>query len=337
MEYRTLGRTGLQVSTLALGTMMFGAWGNTDHAECERTIHQALDAGINLVDTADMYADGETEEITGKALAGRRDEVVLATKFWNPMGPGVNQQGASRRWIMQAVEGSLRRLGTDWIDLYQVHRPDPHIVMAEFMDAMGDLVRQGKVRAIGTSTWPAELLVEAQWAADRGHGPKLASEQPPYSIFTRAIEIAVLPTARRHGMGVIAWSPLNGGWLTGKYRKGQPLPTGSRAEYSPDHFQVNAAKYDAAEALLRVAADADISLTHLALAWVREHPAVTAAIIGPKTPAQLTDLLAGADVRLGADVLDAIDAIVAPGVNLAAADAGWTTWELDAACRRRPR
>ena len=335
MEHRTLGHTGIRVSSLALGTMMFGAWGNTDHAECERTIHQALDAGINLVDTADMYADGETEEITGKALVGRRDEVVLATKFWNPMGPGVNPRGASRGWITQAVEGSLRRLGTDWIDLYQVHRPDPHVDIAEFMGAMGDLVRQGKVRAIGTSTWPAEMLVEAQWAADRAHLPRLASEQPPYSIFTRGVETAVLPTARRHGIGVVVWAPLNGGWLTGKYRKGQALPIGSRGEYASDHFQVNAAKYDAAEALLALASQAGMSLTHLALSWVREHPAVTAAIIGPKTPEQLTDLLAGDHVRLGQDVLDAIDAIVPPGTNLSDADAGWTTWELDAERRRR--
>ena len=336
MEHRNLGRTGLQVSSLALGTMMFGAWGNTDHGACIRIIHEALDGGINLVDTADMYAAGETEEITGRALAGRRDEVVLATKFWNPMGDGINQRGASRRWIMQAVEASLRRLRTDWIDVYQVHRPDPHTDIEELMDALGDLVRQGKVRYLGTSTWPAEMIVEAQWAATRRGGPKLSCEQPPYSILTRGIERAVLPTCRRHGMGVLAWAPLNGGWLTGKYVRDQAPPSGSRRDYAGEHMTSSDAKFDAVDALQGVAAQAGLTLTHLALAWVREHPAVTAAIIGPKTREQLTDLLAAADTRLDLATLDAIDAIVAPASTLMDADNGWTTWELDAANRRRP-
>jgi aryl-alcohol dehydrogenase-like predicted oxidoreductase len=336
VEHRTLGTTGLKVSTLALGTMVMGAWGNTDHDECIAMVHQALDGGIDLVDTADMYADGETEEIVGRALRGRRDQVVLATKFWNPMGPGPNERGASRRWIVQAVEASLRRLQTDWIDLYQMHRPDPETAMDEIVAALDDLVRAGKVRYVGTSTWPAEMIVEAQWAADRRHATRFVSEQPPYSILTRAAEHAVLPTCRRHGIGVIVWAPLNGGWLTGKYRRDEAPPPGSRAEYAGEHFAVNEAKYDAVEQLTALAESLHVSLTHLALAWVREHPAITSAIVGPKTPAQLADLLAAGDLRLPADALDRIDAIVAPGTTLAAYDSGWENWNLAAAARRRP-
>ena len=330
-----MGGSGMAVSSLALGTMMFGAWGNTNHDECEAIIHQALDAGINLVDTADVYAAGETEEIVGRALARRRSEVVLATKFWNPMGDGPNQRGASRRWINQAVEGSLRRLGTDWIDIYQVHRPDRHVDLGELMDSLRDLVRQGKVRCLGTSTWPAELIVEAQWAAERSGGPRLHSEQPPYSILTRGIERAVLPTCLRNRMGALVWAPLNGGWLTGKYRRDEAAPPGSRGDYAADHMIRSEAKFDAVEALARVAEGAGLTLTTMSLAWVLEHPGVTAAIIGPKTSAQLSDLLRAGTVRLDDDVLDAIDAIVAPGSTLVEADDGWTTWELDAARRRR--
>ena len=335
MQYRPLGTTGMQVSSLCLGTMVLGAWGNPDHDDCVRVVHRALDAGINIVDTADVYAAGETEEIVGRALQGRRDDVVLCTKFWNPMGEGPNQRGASRRWIVRALEASLRRLGTDWIDLYQVHRADPDVGMDELVATLDDLVRQGKIRHAGTSTWPAELLVEGRWAADRRRAHGFVSEQPPYSILARGVEAAVLPTCRRHGMGALVWAPLNGGWLTGKYRRDVAPPAGSRADYAGEHMTSNAAKHDAVDALREVAADAGLSLTHLALAWVLEHPAVTSAIIGPKTPAQLADLVTLGDVRLGADVLDRIDAIVAPGTNLAAADAGWVTWELDAANRRR--
>ena len=330
-----MGGSGMAVSSLALGTMMFGAWGNTNHDECKAIIHQALEAGINLVDTADVYAAGETEEIVGRALAGRRSEVVLATKFWNPMGDGPNQRGASRRWINQAVEGSLRRLGTDWIDIYQVHRPDPHVDLGELMDSLGDLVRQGKVRCLGTSTWPAELIVEAQWAAERSGGPRLHSEQPPYSILTRGIERAVLPTCLRNRMGALVWAPLNGGWLTGKYRRGEAAPPGSRGDYAADHMTRGDAKFDAVEALARVAEGAGLTLTTMSLAWVLEHPGVTAAIIGPKTSAQLSDLLRASSIRLDDDVLDAIDAIVAPGSTLVDADNGWTTWDLDSVRRRR--
>lgn len=327
----------MRVSSIGLGTMMFGAWGNSDHQACERIVHSALDHGINFVDTADMYAAGETEEIVGRALAGHRDEVILATKFWNPMGDGANQRGASRRWITMAVEASLRRLNTDWIDLYQVHRPDPDVAIDELMDSLSDLVHQGKVRAIGTSTWPAEMIVEAQWSAQRRSTVPITTEQPPYSIFVRGVEAAVLPTCRRYGMSAIVWSPLNGGWLTGKYRRGVAVPANSRATYAGEHMTMSEAKFAAVESLQRIADDAGMSLTHLSLAWACEHPAVASAIIGPKTHVQLVDLLGAADRRLDEATLDAIDAVVPPGTNLEGADAGWTTWDLAASRRRRPR
>jgi aryl-alcohol dehydrogenase (NADP+) len=340
MEIRTLGRSGIHVSRFGLGTMVLGAWGNTDRDECRRIINAALDAGINLVDTADMYGDGENEEIVGEAIAARRDDVVLCTKFHNPVGDhdDPNRRGNSRRWIMRAIDDSLRRLGVDHIDLYQVHRPDPDTAIDETIAALNDLVTAGKIRAWGTSTFPAEQLVEAHWAAERRGFAGPHTEQPPYSIFSRGIENAVLPTARRYGMGVVVWSPLAGGWLTGKYRRGQSAPAGSRASTNPDHFDVgNEAKFDAAERLAAIADDAGVSLTHLSLAWVVEHPAVTAALIGPRTIDQLHDLLGAAELRLDAATLDAIDEVVAPGRNLNAGDAGWTSDALDVARRRRPR
>jgi aryl-alcohol dehydrogenase (NADP+) len=338
MEYRPLGRTGIQVSSLGLGAMVLGAWGNTDHDDCVRIIHRALDAGINLVDTADVYAQGESEQIVGRALAGRRDTVVLATKFHNPMGSDPNQRGNSRRWIMQAVEASLRRLGTDWIDLYQVHRPDPHTAIDETAGALSDLVRAGKIRAWGTSTFPAEELVEAQWAAARTGGVAPHTEQPPYSILTRGIERDVLAVCGRYGVGVLTWSPLAGGLLTGKYRLGGAPPAGTRGATHPDHFDgQNPAKHAAVAALTGLAAEAGVPLAHLALAWNVNHPAVTSALIGVKTVDQLDGLLGAGDVRLGADVLDRIDAIVAPGTNLNPADVGWSPPGLAPAARRRWR
>ena len=338
MEHRPLGRTGIHVSRFGLGTMVLGVWGNTDLAECERIIHRAIDAGINLVDTADVYGFGENEEIVGRAIAGRRDDVVLCTKFHNPVGEhdDPNRRGNSRRWIMRAIDDSLRRLGVDHVDLYQVHRPDPDTDIAETVAALDDLVTAGKIRAWGTSTFPAHALVEAHWAAERlGRlGPR--AEQPPYSILTRGIERDVLPVARERGMGVLVWSPLSGGWLTGKYTRDQPAPAGSRADTNPDHFDGgNARKFDAVEQLAAIADGAGLSLTHLALAWATEHPAVTAALIGPRTEAQLADLLDAAEVRLTPDVLDAIDAVVAPGVNLNPADVGWTPPGLARGARRR--
>jgi len=342
MKLRTLGRTGTQVSPLCLGAMMFGAWGNPDHDDCTRIVHAALDAGINFIDTADVYSGGESEEILSKALAGgRRDGVILATKVHAPMGSDPNMNGNSRRWITREVESSLRRLRTDWIDLYQIHRPDPRCDIDETLGALSDLVHQGKVRAIGCSTFPAELIVESHWVAERRQRERFACEQPPYSILARTIEAAVLPTCERYGMGVIAWSPLNGGWLTGRYRQGAPLPEGGRAELRPDRYQMSrpevSAKLERIEALVTVAEKAGIPLTHLALAFVLSHPAVTAAIIGPRTMEQFQGALGAAEVALSDEVLDQIDAIVPPGTTVDPSDLGWTPPSLaDAWRRRRP-
>ncbi len=336
MEMRTLGRTGIQVAPFGLGTMVLGAWGNTDHDDCMRLINRALDAGINLVDTADVYAFGESEEIVGKAIAGRRDEVVLATKFHNAMDDQVNHRGNSRRWIRRAVEDSLRRLDTDHIDLYQVHRPDPTTDISETIDALTDLVRDGKILAWGTSTFPAADLVETCWAAERRGVAGPHTEQPPYSILCRGIEADVLPTCGRHDIGVIVWSPLSGGWLTGKYRRDADAPQGSRAATNPDHFDAdNDAKFDAVEALGRIADSAGLTLTQLSLAWAVAHPDVDVALIGPRTNEQLDDLLTAVDVTLDADVLDAIDEVVPPGVDLNPADKGWTAPALARTARRR--
>jgi aryl-alcohol dehydrogenase (NADP+) len=340
MKYRSIGRTGIQVTPYCLGAMMFGAWGNRDHDECVRIIHAALDAGINFIDTADVYSAGESEEIVGKALQGRRDSVVLATKFYMPMGgDDPNMQGGSRRWIMQEVENSLRRLGTDYIDLYQIHRPVPGTDIDETLGALSDLIHQGKVRIIGSSTFPAEEIVEAQWVAEKRNRERFTCEQPPYSLFARGIESAVLPTCERYGMGVIVWSPLAGGWLTGKFRKGDSTPDSQRARLRPDRFNFdlpeNKMKLDLVEELAKVAADAGMSMTHMAMAFSVTHPAVTSAIIGPRTMEQLTDVLAGADVELSDDILDALDKIVTPGVTINIADAGWVPPDIAQSFRRR--
>jgi len=341
MERTSLGTTGIQVSRYCLGAMMFGEWGNRDHDDSIRIIHAALDAGINFIDTADVYSGGESEEIVGKALKGRRDDVVLATKFVAPMSEDSNHRGSSRRWIMQEVEASLRRLDVDHIDLYQAHRPDPTTDIDDTLSALSDLVHQGKVRAIGSSTYPAEQIVEAQWVAERRNHERFRCEQPPYSIFVRGIETSVLPTCQKYGMGVIPWSPLAGGWLTGRYRKDSPVPEGGRARRTPERFDYDRAenqrKLDLVEELLAVAEGAGMSLTHLAMAFVLEHPGVTSAIIGPRTMEQLTDVLAGTGGRLGDDVLDRIDEIVPPGTNVNVADTGWEAASLRRSQRRRPR
>ena len=341
MERTTLGTTGIQVSRYCLGAMMFGAWGNPDHDDSIRIIHAALDAGINFIDTADVYSGGESEEIVGKAIKGRRDEVVLATKFVAPMSEDSNHRGSSRRWIIREVEASLRRLGVDHIDLYQAHRPDPTTDIDDTLGALSDLVHQGKVRTIGSSTYPAEQIVEAQWVAERRGHQRFRCEQPPYSIFVRGIETSVLPTCQKYGMGVIPWSPLAGGWLTGRYRKDSPPPEGGRARRTPDRFDFerteNQRKLQLVEDLLTVADGAGLSLTHLSMAFVLEHPGVTAAIIGPRTMEQLTDVLEGAGVRLADDVLDRIDEIVPPGTNVNTADTGWEAASLRRSQRRRPR
>ena len=341
MEHRTLGRTGVHVSPLCLGAMMFGAWGNPDHGESVRIIERALETGINFIDTADVYSSGESEEIVGKALAGRRDEVVLATKVHGAMGPGPNSRGNSRRWIVSACEASLRRLGTDWIDLYQVHRPDPSCDIEETLGALSDLVHAGKVRYLGSSTFPASEIVEAQWVAERRGTERFVCEQPPYSLLVRGVEREVLPTCERHGMGVIPWSPLAGGWLTGRVRKGQEIPRSHRAERVPQRYDMslpgNQRKLDAVEELAQLAERAGVSLVHLSIAFVLRHPAVSAAIIGPRTMEQLESQLGAVDVVLSDEVLDAIDKIVPPGITLNPPDNGWDPPAItDPARRRRP-
>ena len=328
MQTRVLGRSGIAVSELCLGAMMFGAYGNTDHDECIAIIDRALDAGINFIDTADVYAKGESETIVGKALQGRRDRVVVATKFFNAMDDDPNHRGGSRRWIMRACDDSLRRLGTDYIDLYQMHRPDPRTDIDETLGALDDLVHQGKIRSIGSSTFPAEAIVESQWSAARRSTERFVCEQPPYSIFARSVEHAVLPTCERYGMGVIPWSPLNGGWLTGKYRRDAEIPAGSRlarlASTNPlyeTESPTNQRKLDLVEELMKLASDAGTSLIDLALAFVLQHPAVTSAIIGPRTMQQLEDQLGADDVVLSADVLDRIDELATPGTDVDTRDA----------------
>ena len=329
MRYRVLGGTGIDVSVHCLGTMMFGAIGNPDHDECVRIIHAALEQGINFVDTADMYSAGESEEIVGRALQRRRDDVVLATKVHFPMGEGRNRGGNSRRWILHEVEQSLKRLQTDWIDLYQVHRPDHRTDIEETLSALTDLVRAGKIRAFGCSTFPAEEIVEAYHVAERRALQRFRTEQPPYSILARGIEASVLPVCQRLGMGVLTWSPLAWGFLSGRYRKGQPVDMSSgRPALAPQRFDpslpVNAAKLDAVEQLIELADGLGRSLPELAVAFPVAHPAVTSVIIGPRTMDQLDGLLKGASLALDDATLDRIDEIVPPGANLYPPDGVWT-------------
>jgi aryl-alcohol dehydrogenase-like predicted oxidoreductase len=339
MEYRPLGRTGVEVSKLCLGTMMLGAWGNADHDDSVRIIHRALDAGVTFVDTADVYSAGESEEIVGKALAGgRRDDVVLATKFWGPMGEGPNRGGASRRWIIEEVEHSLRRLGTDWIDLYQLHRPVPGTDIDETLGALTDLVQQGKLRYFGSSSFSGGEIVEAQWAARERNLQRFRTEQPPYSLLVRGIEVDVLPIAQRHGMGILTYSPLAGGWLSGRWTA-DAKPTSPARQRLVARFDMslpeNQRKLKAVQELAAVADDAGISLIELAIAFVVNHPAVTSAIIGPRTMEQLESQLPAAEVVLSPEQLDRIDAIVRPGVNLNPADTSYGEQVLVPALRRR--
>lgn len=313
MNNRMLGRTGISVSPYCLGAMMFGAVGNVDHDESIRIIHRALDAGINFVDTADFYGRGESEEILGKALKDRRDDVVLATKAHNPMGDDPNMRGNSRRWLTRALDDSLRRLQTDHVDLFQMHRPDADTDVEETLATLTDMMAAGKVRAIGGSSYPASAIVETQWVAERRGLARFRTEQPPYSILNRGIEREVLPACERYGMGTLAWSPLAGGLLTGRYREGEA--TTFRARYGFQHLQ-DARRLDAVEQLVPVAEEAGLSLTHLAMAFVISHPGITSAIIGPRTMEHLDDLLAGAETVLSDEVLDRIDAIVAPGSDI---------------------
>jgi aryl-alcohol dehydrogenase-like predicted oxidoreductase len=319
MECRPLGRTGVQVSPLCLGAMMFGPWGNDDRADSTRIIHRALHAGINFIDTADVYSGGASEEIVGEALAGRRDEVFLATKFFMPMSEDPNHRGGSRRWIMRDVENSLRRLNTDYIDLYQVHRPSPDTDVEETLGALTDLVRQGKVRYIGSSSYSGSQIVEAQWASRERHLERFVTEQPPYSILVRGIEEDILPTVQRHGMGTLTYSPLGGGWLSGRWRKDSASAPTSSARPSARFDMTSLAnqhKLDIVEELAQLAEQAGLSLIELAIAFVINHPGVTAAIVGPRTMEQLESYLPAADILLSRDVLDRIDELVAPGVTV---------------------
>lgn len=338
MDYRPLGRTGIEVSPLCLGTMMFGDWGNQDHEDSIRVIHRALDAGINFVDTADVYSAGESEEIVGKALAGRRDDVVLATKFFMPMGTGPNMSGGSRRYVMKAVEASLRRLNTDYIDLYQMHRPSPTTDIDETLGALTDLVSQGKVRAIGSSSFSGSQIVEAQVAARDGNLSRFVTEQPPYSILVRGIEEDVLPTTLRYGMGTLVYSPLSGGWLTGRWRKdapGAPVSKNRPAARFDMSTPANQRKLEVVEELALLAEANGITLIELAVAFAISHPGVTSAIVGPRTMEQLESQITGADVTLSTDVLDRIDELVAPGMTLNPDDNSYGQVTLTIAARRR--
>ncbi len=338
MEYRLLGRTGVSVSPLCLGTMMFGPWGNDDRADSIRVIHHALDAGINFVDTADVYSGGVSEEIVGEALKGRRDDVVLATKFFMPMDDQPNHSGGSRKWIMRAIEDSLRRLGTDYIDLYQVHRPSALMDVEETLGALTDLVRQGKVRYIGSSSYSGSQIVEAQWASRDRNLERFVTEQPPYSILVRGIEADVLPTTQRYGMGTLTYSPLAGGWLSGRWRKeaaGSPTSSARPSARFDMQLPENQRKLDIVEELAQLAEQAGVTLIELAIAFVINHPGVTSAIIGPRTMEQLLSQLSAADVTLSADVLDRIDELVAPGVTINPEDNSYGAAELTPSARRR--
>ncbi|ADP84379.1 aldo/keto reductase [Pseudofrankia inefficax] len=344
MRYSRFGRTGVEVSSQCLGTMTFGRLGSTEPDECVPIINRALDGGINFIDTADVYSHGECEEIIGRAVKSRREEVVLATKCFFPMG-GRLQRGSSRRWIAQAVEDSLRRLGTDRIDLLQIHKLDWDTELEETLGALTDLVRQGKVLYLGSSSFPADWIVEAQWAASRRGAERFVCEQPQYSIFARSVEQAVLPACQRHRMAVIPWSPLAGGWLTGKYQRGQEPPAGSRYDPTSPFMQgtvstaaerADPTRFDAVDALRDVATQAGITLTSLALAFVASHPAITSTIIGPRTAKHLDDALDAADIELSPDILDAIDKIVPPGTDLPGIDHFTRYPSLLPAARRRP-
>jgi aryl-alcohol dehydrogenase-like predicted oxidoreductase len=327
MRYRVLGGTGMTVSTYCLGAMSFGAWGNPDHGESIRVIHEALDSGINFIDTADVYSYGESEEIVGKALKGRRDEVILATKAHKQMGEGLNRSGNSRRWIAQAVEASLRRLDTDYIDLYQMHRPDPATDIEETLSALTDLVSQGKIRAFGSSTYPADLIAESHWVAERRSLGRFRCEAPPYSLLVRGIERSVLPACQRYGMGVVVWFPLANGWLEGS----NPPP---HAGPSQRGYQD---KVERVREFARLAEEQGVSLAHLAMAFTVAHPAVTAAIIETRTVEELREAVAGASLELDDATLDRIDGIVEPGRDVSSADAGWDPPAIAAAAlRRRP-
>lgn len=341
VQYRQLGGTGLKVSVLSLGTANFGAEGNADHAEAEQVIHAAIDAGINLIDTAAAYSKGESEEILGAALKGRRNDVLISTKFGMPLGAEINRSGASRRWIVQAVEASLARLKTDWIDLFQPHRQDPNCDLDETLEALTDLVRQGKIRYFGSSSTNAPAIVEAQWTAERRNSLRFVSEQLCYNLLSRGVERAELAACQKHRMGVLVWSPLCGGWLSGAYRVGAPPPRPLRSKMAMFahlydlSIPENQAKLQAADRLARVAEEAGLSLPELALAFCLNHPAVTSAISGPDRLEHLESTLKTADIVLAEDVLDEIDRVVPPGTTINAVDWGHVPPSLERDALRR--
>jgi aryl-alcohol dehydrogenase-like predicted oxidoreductase len=337
MDYVRLGRTGLKVSRLCLGTMVLGPWGNADPDDCTRIIQKALDEGINFIDTANRYGRGESETLIGNALVGRREEAVVATKVFMPGMGGVLDRGTSRRHIMLQVEESLRKLRTDWIDLYQIHRTDPDTPLDETLGAMTDLVRQGKVRYIGVSTgsqaesrsmhFPGWRMVESLWLSERGHLERFISTQPPYSILTREAEREIFPVCLAHGFGALVWSPLDGGWLAGRYRKGQPLPDDSRATNQTEfgafvHSRfdlknpVNQRRLDVVEALIPLAEELGVPLSQYATAWALLHPAVSSAIIGVRVLRHLEDSLKALAVKIPDAHRERIDALVPPGTNV---------------------
>ena len=344
MEYRILGRTGVEVSSFCLGTGAFGRWGNKDEDACIRIVNEAIANGINFIDTADVYSNGDAEKILGKALKGQRTEVILGTKGGLPMGNGQNQKGSSKIWIRRAVEASLQRLETDYIDLYQLHIPDPNTDIEESLDVLTELVKEGKIRYIGTSSFQAWQIVEAQWTSERRHLARFVSEQAPYSIINRSIELDVLAAANKYGLGILVWSPLSGGLLTGKYSMGQQAAEDSRAvrlkgsqlaiRIDPEREE-NRVKFEVINRLQEVADQAGITLAHMAMAFTQEHPFVTASIIGPRTIEQLHEILKGSNIRLNANILDHIDRIVAPGKTLDDLERGWTPDWLAANRRRR--
>jgi aryl-alcohol dehydrogenase-like predicted oxidoreductase len=334
---RVLGRTGVRLSPLTLGTMNFGRW--QDEPESIRIIHAALDAGINAVDTADVYAQGQSEEIVGRAIKDRRDEIFLATKFHGQLGSSPLHAGNSRRWITRAVEDSLRRLDTDHLDLYQAHRPDPNTDLLETLQTLDGLIRAGKIRYYGTSTFPAHQQVQAHWLAEKHGLIAPHTEQLPYSLLIRGAERQVFPVTRAYGVGVLTYGPLAAGWLSGRYRVGAEQPESARAELIPGRFDItadrNRRKLVAADALAELAEEHGLSLVDLAIAFVLNHPAVTSAIIGPRTQDHLTDYVKAATVRLDDDILDRIDEIVDPGTQFTERDTGQDTPSLQPAALRR--
>ena len=339
-RYRVIGGSGIAVSPLCLGAMMLGPYGNVGADDGIAIVHRALDAGINFIDTADVYSAGVSEEIVGKAIRHCRDDVVLATKFTIPVNCRPNESGHSRKWVIRAVENSLRRLGTDYIDLYQAHRPDPSTHIDELLGTLTSLIDQGKVRAIGSSTFPAHEIVEAQWVAERRNRERFLCEQPPYSLLTRGIERDVLPVAQRFGMGVITWGPLAGGWLSGRFHRGMDQPDAPRNRVNFARYDVsrpeNQRKFDVIEEVAAIAGNAGLSMPHLSVAFALAHPAVTSVLIGPRTVEHLDGLRGAADVTLSADVLDQLDAVCPPGANINVADGGYDPPSItDKRSRRR--